>query len=868
MDTKFKHFPPKWADRFLEFYCAPTKLEQIQGDAYELFYLNLEERGFAYARFRFWIHVLSFFRWSNIKRTKTYEYPSNPGAMFKSYLKIGWRNLLKQKLTTFISVFGLSLAVACSLVAYLFIEQIWFKGMLQPNKDEIYQLTYTVEEADGKVTYGTVAEPIAELLAQEFSQIKSHTRVRQGFPVLIHKTDSYYQRVIYVDPGFMEMFSFRMEHGYAGALQEPNQVILTYELAEKLFGDASPIGQELSLVIEGKEVQYKVGGVLQKLNDMGMFNFDLLVNFESIGFSSDKLPLQEAWNAELWTFVHLEKGVDPSQLKAGLRGLKENQNQINPDKSYLSLDLLRYTDLVYQIGKIEGGVRDFLGLGPQILLGAISLFILILAVFNYINISILIASRRLKEIGVRKVIGGKRGQLIAQFLSENLLVCLLAVVLGCCLAFFILLPGFNQIANKSLSLDLLHNPYIWTFLIGLVVFITLVSGLYPALFISSFEPIRILKGNQKIGSKSMLTSFLLTFQFVLAIIGIVAGVAFVQTNRINGNRDWGYDKTDKIIVNVPNQEEYFTLKDRLLSMASVEEISGSHGYVGSFPAEREVSFQDQKYKVDYLEAEANYSSILDMKLKLGRLPDPDKISDQREAILVNNEFMEDLGLIWPVDASFSIDSLEYRIIGVVEDFHSVYFQRPIVPTIIRASGDSTFNYLTLKMSPGTAVSAMDLVKKNWRESFPREIFEGQLQADVFDREQQDTKGVQKILLFAAVLAVLLSAMGLYGLVSLNMSSRLKDFSLRRVFGASQEQLSFGLLRRYLIIWMIASVIGGALSYFVISLFLDSFFAFHSGVGALSLGVSLLLLLLVIFLTVGGQIWKVLNTNPAKVLKAE
>lgn len=868
MDIKREHSPPKWPDRFLEFYCTPYKLEQIQGDAYEIFYLNLKEKGLAYARFRFWIHVLSFFKWSNIKRTKTNEFPANPSAMFKNYLKIGWRNLLKQKLTTFISVFGLASAVGCCLVAYLFIEQIWFKGMLQPNKDEIYQLTYTIEEEDGKVTYGTVAEPITELLLQEFSQIKSQTRVDLGFPVLIYKTESFYQRVNYVDPGFMEMFSYRMEHGYPEALQEPGQVILTYELSEKLFGDSYPVGQELTLVTDGKEVEYTVGAVLEKRNDMDMFTFDLLANFESMASTRDQMPTQDAWNSELWTFIHLEEGTDPNQLQAGLNAIKKSQNEINPEKPYLRLDLLPYTDIVYQIGKIERGVRDFLGLGPQILLGAMGLFILILAVFNYINISILMASKRLKEIGVRKVIGGKRGQLIAQFLSENLMVCFFAIVLGCFLAAFILLPGFNQIASKSLNLDLLHNRYIWIFLFGLMGFITLVSGLYPAVFVSSFKPIHILKGNQKLGSKSLLTSILLTFQFTLAIIGIVAGVAFLQTNYINENRDWGYDNSDKIIVNVPDREEYFTLKDKLLTLAFVEEASGSQSYVGNYPEEREVTVQEQKYQVDYLEAEANYSSILDFQLKEGRFPDPNRVSDQTESILVNEELMRELGLTFPIENSFILDSTEYQVIGVVEDFHTVFFQRPILPTIIRSGVDSAYNYLTLKMSPGTAVSSMDLVKKSWRESFPKGLFEGKLQADVFERDFNDTKGVQNILLFAAILAVLLSAMGLYGLVSLNMNSRIKDFCVRKVFGAATGDLSRKLFKRYLISWAIASVLGAGLAFFAVSSFLDSFFAFHSGVGLIPIGSSLVFLLLVIGLTVSSQLWKVLKANPATILKSE
>lgn len=868
MDTKLKHHPPRWPDRFLEFYCNPSRLEQIQGDAYEIFYMNLEELGLSYARFRFLIHVLSFFRWSNIKRTKSSYHSYSQGAMFKNYLKIGWRNLVKQKGTTFISVFGLACAVGCSMVAYLFIAQIWLKGMHQPNKNEIFQLTYTVEEEEGMITYGTVAEPIAELIPENINQVKNQTRVMNGFPVLIHKSESFNQRSLYIDPAFMEMFEYRMEYGFPGALKQPNEVILTHQLSEKLFGDTHPIGQEISLVTDGKEVLYKVGGVLQDLNDMDIFNFDLLVNIETKPTSIVDLPIKDAWNSEVWTFVQLENGVDPTTLNSGLAVLKDRQNQINPEKPYLNLELVAYTDLVYKVDEIEKGVRDFLGLGPQILLGAIAIFILLLAVFNYINISVLMATRRLKEIGVRKVIGGKRSQLVFQFLSENLMVCFFAIFVGCLLAAFIFLPGFNEIASKNMKIDLLGDGYVWMFLGGLLLLITISSGLYPAIYVSSFQPVNILKGNQKIGGKSIFTSVLLTFQFTLAIISIVAGIAFVQTNFINSHRDWGYDKSDKIIVNVPNSDDYVALKNKLSSLSSVTEVIGSQAYVGNYVEETEISFEDTKYEISLLNAEPTYPELLGLELKNGRMFDPESMSDKKESILVNQAFLDELGLTFPVDQNIAVDSVGYTIVGVVADFHTVFFQMSIQPMIIRASPDTTFNYLTLQTTQGAAADLMPTVKKIWHETIPRGLFEGKLQSDVFLREFQDVKGVKNILLFSAILAVLLSSMGLFGLVSLSMNSRIKDFCVRKVFGADLGDISFKLMKRYLIIWLIAAILGGVASMILISAFLNSFFAFHSGVGLVPIGSAIFLLLAVITITVASQIWKVMKVNPAIILKAE
>jgi len=868
MDTKLKHHPPKWPDRFLEFYCNPSRLEQIQGDAYELFYMNLEERGVGYARFRFFIHVLSFFRWGNIRRTRPSYQTYNHGAMFKNYMKIGWRNLLKQKGTTFISIFGLAAAVGCCLVAYLFIEQVWFKGMHQENKDEIYQITYTAEGENGKTTFGTIAEPISEMISEALPNVKEQTRIQIDLPILIHKNESYFQRAQYVDPGYMEMFTYSMLYGYPGALNEPEQVILTEELSEKLFGDTHPIGQEIALVSNGKEKLFKVGGVFKEFNDMEMFNFDLLVNISNRSNADLSMPIKDAWKSELWIFIQVENGTDLGDLNAGFAEMVKTQNKIDPENPYLSIQLESFNDLVKNSENIERGVVSFLAVAPQLLLAAIGTFILILAVFNYINISILMASRRLKEIGVRKVIGSNKGQLIAQFLSENLMVCFMAIVLGCLLAAFIFVPGFNDIASKNLKIDLFNDAYIWLFLGAMLLFITLVSGLYPAIYITSFKPINILKGNQQIGSKSLLTSVLLTFQFTLAIISIVAGVAFVQTNYINSNRDWGYTSADKIIVNVPSSQDYIPLKNKLSALASVTEISGSQDFVGNWIREEEIVFQDEKYEISLLNAEATYPELLDIKLKEGRMFNPELISDTQESILVNEAFLDRLGLSFPLDEKITIDSASYAVVGVVEDFHTVFFQMSIEPMAIRASPDTTFNYLTLKMTLGTAASSMQAVKKTWHETIPRGLFTGKLQTEVFDHEFNDVKGVSNILLFSAILAVVLAALGLFGLVSLNMNSRIKDFCVRKVFGADLGDLSMKLAKRYLIIWGIASLLGGGLSIVLVSTFLNSFFAFNSGVGVIPLGLGLLVLFLVIAGTVSSQIWKIVRANPATILKAE
>lgn len=321
-------------------------------------------------------------------------------------------------------------------------------------------------------------------------------------------------------------------------------------------------------------------------------------------------------------------------------------------------------------------------------------------------------------------------------------------------------------------------------------------------------------------------------------------------------------------MNVPDAKDYTSLKDRLSAMAAVEEVSGSQNYIGNWQEENEVIVKEQPYAVDYFNAEGNYARVLDLKLRSGRFLDPYLTSDRQEAILVNEKFMRELGLTFPTEESIILDSANYQIVGVVEDFHASCFYNPIKSMVIRAGSDSTFNYLTLKMSPGTAASSMDLVKKIWRESVPKGLFEGRLQADVFEHFFNNVRGVQNIILFGAILSVLLSAMGLFGLVSLNMNARIKDYCVRKIFGAEIGYLSRKLFKNYLISWLIAAVLGGSLAFLLVKTLLNSIFAFHSGVGLIPLLSGLVVLLIVIGLTVSSQLWKIYKANPSHILKSE
>lgn len=868
MSNNTESTPPKWADRFIEWYCNPDLLEQIQGDVHELYQWRIIENGSEKAKKAFIRDVLRFFRWKNIKRTNTQQQQFNNMGMFKNYMKIGWRNLIKQKVPSFINIFGLSCAIACCLVAYLFIEGIWFKGMYHENKEEIYMVTHTGGGNDAVQRYGYTSSPMANIIESEFPAVQRAVRVAPITGIVKYKNETFSERIYYVDTDFKDMFTYPIVYGSLETLQDLDKVVITEKVAQKFFGTTHPIGKEVTMTINGEQKIMTIGCVVETLPSTAMFRFDILVNYEHLALAAAKYSLYDKWKEQPWLFLQVQDKEQLANITDGFDRLISLQNEARPDRKYLELQLEPFTTIVQNSRKIEGGLGSFGGLAPQILLSVIAIFMLTLAVFNYVNIAILMAKKRIKEIGVRKAIGGRRGQLIFQFLSENLITCFLALVLGGIIASTLFLPWFNEIATKNLEIDLFNNVNLWVFFATLLVFITVASGAYPAFYISSFKPSVIFRGTEAMGNKSRFTGGLLVFQFALAMITIVAGLSFIKTNKDNSTRDWGYNNDSKILVNIPSNESYVRLKNVLSQQSNIIEMTGSRHHIGKNIDDAIATVAGEDYDVITIHAEANYGEVMDLRLMKGRLFNTNLAGDDIASIVVNQTFMDQLDLSFPTEELITMDSIKYNVIGLVEDFHYSHFAFSINPVAILTMPDLNYNYLTVKVEPGSTAKMAEVIKEIWHEEIEGELYYGGAQSDVFEMYFSEMVGLRNVLLFTAILAVILSAMGLFGLVSLNLSSKMKDFGIQKILGANMAHLSKNVYKRFLILLMIGCLVGGGGAFFLISALLDSIYAFHSSLGVLPLIMAVFILLTVVVITITSQLVKVKNANPVDTLRIE
>ncbi|MEM6525929.1 MAG: ABC transporter permease [Bacteroidota bacterium] len=369
--------------------------------------------------------------------------------MLRNYFKLGWRNLLNQKLPSFINISGLALAIACCMNAYLFIESVWLRGMHHENKDNIYELTHHKKVNSEEIHAGNMASPIAKWM-EDYHEIEDVTRVNTAQLVIKYKNDNFSVNTFQVDPAYLNIFTHNVILGNKSALNDPYQVVITESTSNLFFKDSYPIGEPLQINLNGELVEFTIGAVIEDHTSVAMFHFELLMN--NYHLSKSNLNIDENWKVNSWTFLQLKDGLDVTEISGKFQNLIATQNENRPEEKYTSLELVPFMELTQRSDEIEGGAGNGAGLAPQIVLSCIGLFLLLLAVFNYINIAILMATKRVKEIGVRKVIGGRKRQLVIQFLSENLITCFISLVMGLIIAHTLFIPWFNNMANTNLGL--------------------------------------------------------------------------------------------------------------------------------------------------------------------------------------------------------------------------------------------------------------------------------------------------------------------------------------------------------------------------------------------------------------------------------
>ena len=861
--------PPKWADRFLKWYCRPDLIEEVQGDVYEMFYRKAADNKNT-AKVQFIWNVFRFFRLKNIKKQKRNHYPSNFSlSMYKSYFISGLRNITRNLTSASINIIGLSIALACGVTVFLWIDSYYNRDKFHEKGDRLYLLMNKMKSADEIENWGRSPYLLGPALRDEHNAIESVVRVQRDQLSIRHDDIVFSQPVWFVDPEFLNVFSYQLLHGLPNALNDRNSIVLTEDMAIKYFGRTNVINEELSIKFpQEQKITFKISGVLKRIPDQSSMSINFLIPIQNWEDHVDPAPAIQ-WRT--WagaTFVLFRDGHQTSEVNAVADKYIKVQREANDKFQIQSIEWIPLGHMAERSYDIAYSLSWSNVPAAMITLGAIAIVLVLLACFNYMNVAVASVSTRLKEIGIRKVIGGGRKEIIQQFLVENTVLCAFALGIGTVIAATILLPGFNSLYPIHIPFEFSSNGTMFAFFGGILLFVAFISGAYPALYVSTFNAVKILRGKEKFGSKSLLSKILLSFQFILSFTSIVACLVLINSSHYFEKKDWGYDHDQHIFTAVKNIEQYNGLKDLVSQHKSVISYAGGESHIGDNIHYTTVNVGSDQVNVSRLEVGFNYLETMNVHLQQGRFFDESISSDKKESAIVNEALVRKMGWKEPLGQTFDFDNIKWNVIGVVKDFHYREFYYEIDPVMIHIGPEDRYKYLVVKAAAGSAVEVSDFLKKSWKSVAPDDPYEGSFQDEVFQQFFDSNRSNDKIMYFLSAVALVLVCMGLYGLVSYNLTRRLKEFSVRKIFGASLFQIFRLMNNDYLWIVLIAFALGAPLGFYMMGMTIRAAYPEEIPISLWPFAITILTMVLTVAFTIGTQLSRVAKENPTSTLRNE
>lgn len=816
--------------------------------------------------------------------------------MLRNYFKIAFRNLLKSKFYSFINIIGLAVGIACCLLIILFVQDELSYDKHYPHSERLYRINSDINFGGEHSQYALAPAPMAETLVEEFPEVEVAGRFRPYGNWLVKVTDasgnsSTYkeEKFVFADQEILDLFDFNLTKGNRkNALEDPNTLIISESISQKYFGPEDPIGK--TLVLDNKD-NYMVTGVFQKSAENTHFDYDILASMESFQDSKEGIWLSHNYN----TYIRLAEKADPAAVEAkfpaltkkylysqavSIMGLNTDEFDVSP---------INYSVQPVQEIHLNSNLDGELSANGDIkfiyVFSAIAAFILIIACINFMNLSTARSSKRAREVGIRKVMGSVKNQLVVQFLSESFILGLLGLLIGIGLM-ELFLPAFNNLASKSLAVNYLENGFFMLAAVVLVLFIGVVAGAYPSFYLSSFEPAKVLKGGIIKGGSGnrFLRSGLVIFQFAVSIVLIVGTVIIYKQITYIQNKSLGFNKEQVIVLHetygLGNKIQSF--KEELLAHPQIVSgtisgflpVSSSRNntplYAGSVPQESN-SVSMQNWFVDH-----DYISTMDLEVIRGRGFREGSISDS-SSIILNEAAVRQFGFEEPIGEkvyafNFSKDINEdsdkvkgYTIIGVVRDFHFSSFKENISPLGLFL-GKNT-GLISLRIKTDNIPELISFIEEKWANAANGQPFSYEFLDQKFDHMYQAEARIGRIAAIFTSLAIFIACLGLFALAAFTAEQRTKEIGVRKVLGASVSDVVLLLSKEFTKLVVIAFVIAVPVSWLLMDNWLASFaykIDINIQIFLMAGGIALFIALITIsYQTIGAAL-----LDPVKSLKSE
>ncbi|MEM6525571.1 MAG: ABC transporter permease [Bacteroidota bacterium] len=865
--------PPGRLLKFFRWYCHPDYVEDLEGDLLERFERNADQKNIQSAKAVLFKDVIKLFR-PGIIRPIFSGQQLNDFGMLRNYFTIASRNLMKQKLYSAINIGGLAVGLSCFIMIFIYVQHELNYDNFYSEKDRIYRV-YHQDKSNmylGSNYFGVSPAGLAPALVEEYAEVESATSIAQRSVLLSANNSGYFESGLWADPSFFNIFDYEFIEGTREKVfEQPNEIILTESFAFRLFGKTDVLDSSVTVSRFNGDRELIVGGVIKDLPSNSSFQFNHVINLRSDEGYLTSLENATWRNNSYQTFFLLNPGSDPSSLEKKLPAVIEKYGgkSENDDESYYIQPLSELhleSRINFDIG-LKGSIQYL------ILFSAIAVVVLVLACVNYMNLAIARSIQRAKEVGLRKVIGAVRGQLIGQFLGESVFIAFMALIIAMGLSYW-LLPYFGMIIERPLTLNLLNNPLLIPVLLGLILLVGLFSGSYPAVFMSSLKPVNILKGKSSGHSPKMrLQSILVVIQYTASIVLIISSlVIYLQFDFIQ-NKELGYNKEHIIVVDTRSAElrkNIETVKNELLKQSSIISISASNDLpsnVGSsttvYPTKGdnapEITMYVNSVDPDYLRTyEINLAAGRDFSLDL----DADK-----GHVIINETAAKILG--WtPEEAvgnQFYQGESERTVVGVVKDFHMFSMHLAIQPLMFNLRG-KYFGIASMKVKPENIQNTLLLIEEAV-QNYSKHPFEFQFMDDQFDKLYKADIRLGKIFGVFTMISIVIASLGLFGLAAFTTQQRTKEIGIRKVLGASVQTIVSLVTKDFVKMVLIGFLFAVPIAWFSMDIWLQDY-AYHIGLEWWVFAISGIIAIIISVLTIGSQSVKASLANPVDSLRSE
>ncbi|HPG32657.1 MAG TPA: ABC transporter permease [Lentimicrobium sp.] len=806
--------------------------------------------------------------------------------MISNYLRSAIRNFNRNKFYSVINILGLSLGLTATIFILLYIKDELGYDKHFAQYDRIYRLEGDFTINDKHDRFAVSSSALAPALKIEFPEIESFCRFAQNDNAIIkyNEKEFYEKKVLFADSTAPAMFSLKFTEGNPlNSLNEPFELIMSESTAKKYFGTEPAYGKSVKT---GNGNSFKVSGVFEDLPDNTHLKFDILMSANTLAslFGRERFNSLEPmafWNVSMYSYIKLKPNSNIADIEAKFpdvynKYMKSIGDQINASFSLLTTRL----DKIHHASKLAAD-QPVGNMAYIWVFGAVAVLILLLASINYMNLATARAATRAKEVGLRKVVGANRLQLGTQFLSESMILSIAALLISLALI-QLLLPAFNDLSGKNLSFSLFTNIGIFAGILGISLLTGLLSGIYPAVVLSSYQPAMVLKGKLKNGSKSTwMRKVLVTFQLIISVTMITGTLVIYNQLGFMRDADLGFDKENLMVVDIQDttfRKRVDEFKEELLRNPNILAASSSLGVPGDgisiqvMRVEKENKMQE--YALNLIPCDYDFPNLLRLTFVNGRSFDREMGTDKLEAAIINEAAATAMG--WGKNAigkkihfGFELDGSGGRmlkVIGVVKDFNYVSLHNKVEPLVMFIPNFPA-NTLSIRLKPGYTESTIDFIRDKWNLFGANRPFDYRFLSKDFEKQYMAESKLGKVFSTFAGLSIFIALLGLLGLSSFIAMQRSKEIGIRKVLGSSVSKIVFMLYKESILLVMIACVIAIPVSAYFLKDWLQNF-AYHVDITWLTYAIAVLSSLLVALISVSFHSIKAATSNPVNAIKYE